>query len=71
MKLYQKIMVSVFVILAACRVLCGWFLRNQFEKSRLERAAKAVGADDCNGRLDIRRKDETGKKKIKKNFIFS
>ncbi len=39
MKLYQKIMAAVFVILAVCGVLCGWLLGTRFEKSQIRRAA--------------------------------
>ncbi|MCI8505481.1 MAG: HAMP domain-containing histidine kinase [Lachnospiraceae bacterium] len=41
MKLYQKIMVLIFVILAGCGTLCGWILGENYEKQQFARAADA------------------------------
>ncbi|MCI8466490.1 MAG: HAMP domain-containing histidine kinase [Lachnospiraceae bacterium] len=41
MKLYQKIMALIFVILTGCGVLCGWLLGNEYEKRQFARAADA------------------------------
>ena len=41
MKLYQKIMALIFVILTGCGIVCGWLLGNSYEKKQMFRAVEA------------------------------
>ncbi|MDI9242890.1 hypothetical protein [Fusibacillus kribbianus] len=40
MKLYQKIMVSIFAVLTVCGIFFGWFMGTYFENRQISRAAE-------------------------------